>query len=221
MSDFDQERRNEILDEIIMSRRTVRNFTPDAPARELVLQVIQAGLYAPYARAAVENFEDGYFRRFFVVCNGTGSMSAISSMMNRMVCEKYAQLERQRSGDPSFKERSRSWAQRLKWFKDLDHVPGVTTSPYYILIAEHRGIPDLGQRSLAHCLENMWLKATVLGLAFQITTMASDMGDDEEFCGLLKLEPGEWDLMGCALGYARKSPGPSKRPPVDEVTTWL
>lgn len=221
MSDFDQERRNEILDEIIVSRRTVRNFTPDAPARELVLQVIQAGLYAPYARAAVESFKDGYFRRFFVVRNGTGSMSEISSMMNRMVREKHAQLEGQRSADPSFKELSRSWAKRLKWFKDLGHVPGVTTSPYYILIAEHRGIPDLGQRSLAHCLENMWLKATVLGLAFQITTMASDMGDDEEFCGLLKLEPGEWDLMGCALGYAGKTPGPSKRPPVDEVTTWL
>lgn len=213
--------KNEILDEIIVSRRTVRNFLTDVPSEELVREVIRAGLYAPYARAAVESFKDGYFRRFFVVRNGTGSMSSVSSMINRMVRVKSAQLERQSKADPALEEKSRSWAKRLKWFQDLGHVPGVTTAPYLIVIAEHRGIPDLGQRSLAHCLENMWLKATSLGLAFQIISMVSDMGDDSEFCDLLKLAPGEWDLMGCSLGYAKKAPGRSKRPSEEEVTTWL
>jgi hypothetical protein len=67
----------------------------------------------------------------------------------------------------------------------------------------------------------MWLKATALDVAFQIISVTSKMGDDLQLCGLLGLKPGEWDLMGCAVGYAKQSLGPSKRPPADEVTVWL
>jgi hypothetical protein len=49
------------------------------------------------------------------------------------------------------------------------------------VIAEHRGIPDLGQHAFAHCLENMWLKATALDLAFQIISVTSKMSDDAHF----------------------------------------
>ncbi|MFA5182958.1 MAG: nitroreductase family protein [Syntrophales bacterium] len=118
-------------------------------------------------------------------------------------------------------EKSLSWRQRLKWFQDLGHVPGVTNAPYLIVIAEHRGIPDLGQHALAHCLENMWLKATALNLGFEIISVMSKMGDDEQFCRLLGLRPGEWDLMGCAVGYSEHPLSPSIRPTAEGVTVWL
>lgn len=97
----------------------------------------------------------------------------------------------------------------------------MTNAPDFIVIAEHRGIPDLGPHALAHCLENMWLKATALGIAFQIISVTADMGDHQEFCRLLGLAPGEWDLMGCAFGYGAKPVNPSHRPPLAEVVTWL
>ncbi|MCE5336539.1 MAG: nitroreductase family protein [Desulfobacteraceae bacterium] len=77
------------------------------------------------------------------------------------------------------------------------------------------------RRVLAHCLENMWLKATALDLAFHIISITAKMSDEARFCGLLGLKPGEWDLMGCALGYAKQPLGPSKRPPAGQLTSWL
>jgi len=50
--------------------------------------------------------------------------------------------------------------------------------PYYIVVAERSGIPPAEQQSLAHCLENMWLKATALGLGFQLVSVTAQMGRD-------------------------------------------
>ena len=47
MSKFDTKLRNEILDDIIISRRTIRTFRPDAPGEDMVRQIITAGLHAP------------------------------------------------------------------------------------------------------------------------------------------------------------------------------
>ncbi len=221
MTDFTPEQKNEVLDSIILSRRTVRNFGHAVPAEDLVMQVITAGLHAPYAKAAVERFKDGYFRRFFVIRAGSDAMAKASELVTERVKELAAELEEKGKAEPAYAEKSRSWSKRLKWFLDLGHVPGVTNAPYFIVIAEHRGIPDLGEHALAHCLENMWLKATALGLAFQIISVVSKMGDSVQFCRLLNLEPHEWDLMGCALGYAEKPLKPSQRPAADSVTFWL
>lgn len=223
MSAIDAKLKNEILDDIILSRRTIRGFRSESPEEDMVRQVINAGLHAPYAKAEVEKFTDGYFRRFFVLRAGSDSMATASACLNEKVKELDAELEEKGKADPVVAEKSHSWANRLKWFQDLGHLPGVTNAPYFIIIAEYRGmgIPDLGQHALAHCLQNMWLKATALDLAFQIVSVTSEMGNDTQFCGLLGLKPGEWDLMGCALGYAKKTPGPSRRPSVDEITVWL
>lgn len=215
------ELKNKALDEVIRSRRTIREFRPEAPERGAVLQVITAGLHAPFVMAAVERYTDGPFRRFFVLEKGGASLAAASERMNAKVKELAAELEARGQKDPAYKDKASSWLKRLKWFESLGHVPGVTNAPYFIVIAERRGIPDLGQHALAHCLENMWLKATAMGLAFQIISVTGKMGDDAAFCALLGLEPGRWDLMGCALGYARESLGPSERPSAASATTWL
>ena len=40
---------NDSLDKILQTRRSIREFTPEIPPRELVEQIIGAGLLAPYA----------------------------------------------------------------------------------------------------------------------------------------------------------------------------
>jgi nitroreductase len=70
-------------------------------------------------------------------------------------------------------------------------------------------------------MENMWLKATALDLGFHLVSVTSEMESDEEFCKILGIRPGEWELMGCAVGYPEDELSPSIRPPIDELTRWL
>src|SRR5665647_302111 len=46
----------------------------------------------------------------------------------------------------------------------------VGTAPEFIVVSEKKGFPAVEQQSLAHCLENMWLKATSLDLGFQLVS---------------------------------------------------
>jgi hypothetical protein len=91
---------------------------------------VTAGLHAPYAKAAVENFTSGYFRRFFVMRKGSETMAMASALLNEKVKELAADLAGKAKANPAIEEKSRSWRQRLKWFQDLGHVLGVTNGPY-------------------------------------------------------------------------------------------
>jgi nitroreductase len=110
---------------------------------------------------------------------------------------------------------------RLDTIKSLGMVPGIGTAPFYIIVAEKRGFPPVELQSLAHCLENMWLKATALDLGFQIVSITAQMADNARFCSILGIETGNWALMGCATGYPAETLSPSIRPSLKEVTTWL
>jgi len=55
---------NKIIDQVIESRRSIRKFKLEAPPKELIEQVLQAGLLAPYSGVGVTR-ED--FRRFIVI----------------------------------------------------------------------------------------------------------------------------------------------------------
>jgi nitroreductase len=132
-----------------------------------------------------------------------------------------ADLEKAMHNDPSLRAKAAGFVRRLSMIQGAGIVPGIGTAPYYIVVAERRGFPPVELQSLAHCLENMWLKATALGLAFQIVSVTSEMSSDPAFCAILGTPPGEWALMGCAVGYPADELSPSIRPPVEDVTVWL
>jgi nitroreductase len=67
----------------------------------------------------------------------------------------------------------------------------------------------------------MWLKATALGLGFQLVSATAQMDDNPEFCSALGINPAEWALNGCAIGYPAEELTYSVRLPVEEVTCWL
>lgn len=90
----------------------------------------------------------------------------------------------------------------------LDPVFFSGTAPYFIVVAERKGFPPVEQQVLAHCLENIWLKATALGLGFQLVSITAQMADNPAFCTLLGISPGEWALIGCAVGYPVKELSP-------------
>lgn len=212
--------KNVYLDQILAERRSHRMFRPDFCSEDEIRRILHAGLLAPFAAAAVGNSHD-YFRRFFVMRRGSESMNAVIPLVKQQVQKMSAELEAVMKKDPALRAKAAGFARRLSMMQEKGFVPGIGTAPYYIVVAERRGFPPVELQSLAHCLENMWLKATALDLGFQIVSITSQMSSDPAFCAILGLPAGEWELMGCAVGYPADELSPSIRPPVEDVTVWL
>lgn len=214
------EQRNVCLDQILAERRSYRMFRPEIPPDDAIRRILHAGLLAPFAAAAVGTSKD-YFRRFFVMRNGSAGLKAAIPLAMEQVAVMARDLERGMEKDPALRGKAGMFAQRLAAMKKRGLVPGIGTAPVYIVVAERKGFPPVELQSLAHCMENMWLKATALGLGFQLVSLTSQMSGNPAFCAILGIPVGEWELMGCAIGYPADELSPSIRPPVEDVTRWL
>ncbi len=82
---------NKFIDQVIATRRSIRKFKLEAPPRELVEQILQAGLLAPYASASVSR-ED--FRRFIVIPRESKATAQVASIMRRKAESWAKQLKR-------------------------------------------------------------------------------------------------------------------------------
>jgi nitroreductase len=214
------EQKNVYLDQILAERRSYRMFKPEFPYEDDIRRILHAGLLAPYAAAAIGGSKD-YFRRFFVMKKGSQSLNAAIPLVMEQVNVMAQGLEKEMATNPALRQKAVMFVQRLEMFRKAGRVPGVGNAPYYIVVAERKGFPPVELQSLAHCLENMWLKATALELGFQLVSITSQMSGNTEFCKILGIPAGEWELMGCAVGYPADELSPSIRPPVEDVTRWL
>ena len=208
------------FDRILAERRSYLMFKPEFPPEDAIRRILHAGLLAPFAAAVVGNSTD-YFRRFFVMRKGSKSMNAASSLVFEQVRVMAGTVKKEMDKNPEIRKMAGSFAQRLDAIQKMGRVPGIGTAPYYVVVAERKGYPPVELQSLAHCMENMWLKATALGLGFQMVSVTSEMSNSPEFCRILGIPTGKWELMGCAIGYPHDELSPSIRPPVDDVTRWL
>lgn len=209
---------NAVLDEIIASRRSIRAFAPGAPPREAIEKLIAAGLQAPYAALAVAGRDD--FRRFFIFTQGTPSMAEAGRLIQKAVRARLDNVLKERGRAPVPSDPDFTYLQRTKSLADDIH-PALKTAPFVIVIAEYQGIPPAGLQSLAHTLENMWLKATALGLAFQLLSVVESMSGDRDFVRLLGLPFGEFVLDGCAIGHPAADPPPARRPDPRIAVRWM
>ncbi len=209
---------NQLFDRLIEERRTVRSFTEQVPSRDDIEKVIRAGLWGPYAAPAVAGTK--VFRRFFVLERSGSSMDALTDIAIRTMRATGDRLMKLCESEPAMAEKAAPFAQRLQMMAASGSV-ALQEAPYYIVIAEKKGIPKAEQQSLAHVLENMWLKATALGMGFRLISMTEQMGHDAEFCKLLGMPPGEFAYDGCSVGYAIEWPPAPPRPTYGEAVTWL
>lgn len=209
---------NDVFDNIIETRRSIRFFKDEMPPKEFIEDIIKAGLFAPYAAQAVGGEE--YFRKFIVISKDSQQLKKIAEITKNKVRVMSEQLNAQMEKNPYLKEKGKSFSKRLELFADKG-VLGIGTAPYYIVVAEKKGMPPVEQQSLAHCLQNMWLKATSLNLGFHLVSATAQMGEDEDFCEILGINHGEFGLNGCAVGYPKEIPPKALRPAVKEVTKWI
>jgi nitroreductase len=214
---FDREF-NALFDELIKARRTIRAFSDEVPPRGMIEEILRAGLLAPYSPNSVG--DEKHFRRFIVVERGGDARRRTAELLQSSAQRASARIEREMETDPRFKERGLAFAGILSRMASSG-IPGFAGFPYYIVIAEKTGVPPVELRSLSHAMENMWLKATALGLGFRLITATVDLARDREFCELLGIPFGEFGLDGCVIGYPAADPGPSVRPGAAEVTRWI
>jgi nitroreductase len=200
------------FDVIVRARHSIRAFSPIPPSREDVEAIIQAGLLAPFAALAVAGKPD--FRKVFVLRNSSAAMEATASILKNRIAKQADELEKKVGPVPFVLNLKRIGQQG---------VPGVGSAPYFVVVGERKGMPPVAAQSLSYCLQNMWLKATSLGIGLQLVSATTQMDSDPEFCGLLNIPVGAYALDGCALGYpADKYQPPSvEYPTLGKSVSWL
>ena len=201
-----------VLDEIVRARHSVRAFSPISPNQEDVEAIIQAGLLAPFGAFAVAGQSD--FRKVFILTHSTAEMEDAKNILKSRITNQANELEKKVGLVP--------FVQNLKRIGQQG-VPGVGSAPYYLVIAERKGMPAVAAQSLCYCLENMWLKATTLGVGLHLVSATTQMDSDPEFCKLLNIPVGEYALDGCALGFPEDEyqPRSVKYPTLKESVRWL
>ncbi|MEN6317319.1 MAG: nitroreductase family protein [Syntrophaceae bacterium] len=192
------------LDVIIRARHSVRAFNPVPPAKEAIEAIIQAGLFAPFGALAVAGKPD--FKKIFVMRNSSSAMEAAADILKNRMAKLADELENKVGPVP--------FVQNLKRI-GKQGVSGVGNAPYFVVVGERKGMPPIAAQSLSYCLQNMWLKATSLGIGLQLVSATMQMDSDPDFCRLLGIPYGEYALDGCALGY----PSDDYQPPSIEYPT--
>jgi nitroreductase len=192
------------IDVIIRARHSVRAFSSIPPSQEAIEVIIQAGLLAPFGALAVAGRPD--FRKVFVIRSSSSAMEAAADILKNRMARVADELEKKVGPVP--------FVQNLKRIGQQG-VSGVGNAPYFVVVGERKGMPPIAAQSLSYCLQNMWLKATSLGIGLQLISATMQMDSDPDFCRLLGIPCGEYALDGCALGY----PSDNYQPPSVEYPT--
>jgi len=126
---------NKFIDQVIESRRSIRKFKGESPPRDLIEQILQAGLLAPYAAASVSR-ED--FRRFIVIPRESKTTAQIAAIMKRRAESWSKEMENQMQLDEFTNQRAGPFLERLKLAGEHG-MPNIGKAPYYIVVAEQKG----------------------------------------------------------------------------------
>jgi len=215
---------NAALDSVILKRRTIRSFKNDDVPKESIEKIIKAGYLAPLG--GMTGLTLNQVRKFIVMKNGTQAHLRAKSLIYASAKRNKKKLQMVSLFMPKYKKQIGIFIERFKLVSEKG-IPGLEQAPYYIIIAEKRGmppakgVPPIEKQSMAHALENMWLKATALGLGFQLISATASMSNDREFIGILGLATGEYDIDGCAIGIAGQTPADKPEADPKEYINWL
>lgn len=205
---------SEVMDEIINARHSVKKFNTILPNKDDINQIIQAGLRAPYALFPAIGKKD--FRKVIAIPSTSSVMGKIVDVINNRLPKYATEVETEFGEVP--------YVKLTKHAASVGIIPLLGNTPYLLIAAERKGIPNIAGESLSYCMCNMWLKATSLKIGFRLISfiMTLNLGDDKEFCELLGIPSGEYALDACCLGYADDSYIPNVNyPNFDSNVTWL
>ena len=208
---------NDTFDEIIRKRRSIRTFKSIVPSKEIIKEIIQAGAYAPYAALAITDISQ--YRRFFVFTQNHGYLEKINIYIKAVAKSNLEKVKEEIKKEPALSEDAESYIRRLESFA-MNGFIGINEMPCLIIVAEKRGLPSMERQSLAHVLENMWLKVSAMDLGMHLFSIIESLSNHEEFSKLLKLNHGEYTYTGCVVGYPLHKAEKKEELQVDKSITW-
>lgn len=181
--------------EAIRKRKSTRNYTEEEVKREQIEQVLEAGRQAPFAGLAQAGKTD--FRHFFVIKRGSETAEKLMDLVLEARKEDPREVE-----EKHLEEKYPVYAGAVKngaGKKPMD----LFMAPLLIVAAERAGRPAREHAALGYVMENMWLRATELGLGFKLCSGVSDVKDQSAMKRLFGLpEEENYAFEGCSLGYA-------------------
>jgi len=207
---------NLILDQIISTRRSTRAFSDRMPERSDIEDVIDSGMKAPFASVSADDVD--IFRHFFPLPKGHKARTEIDELIKSQSLIDLDALVKETETNAFLMEHS----ERLKGLWSMvgnKGIPAFLDIPYFIVVAEWAGARRAEKQSLAHVMENMWLKATALNLGFCLVSPIESMSDNEAFCSLFNLPAGRYGFHGCLIGYPKSDHASSHK--VNGKVTWL
>ena len=208
---------NDVFDEIIRKRRSIRSFKSIVPSKEIIKEIITAGAYAPYGALAITDISQ--YRRFFVFTKNHGYLDRINTYIKEAAKANLEELEKDLKKEPDLKEESESYKRRLESFA-MNGFIGLSEVPCLVIIAEKRGLPSVERQSLAHVLENMWLKVAAMDMGMHLFSIIESLSSSKEFSSLLKLNHGEYTYTGCVIGFPLTKSEKKEDIHVDKSISW-
>lgn len=210
------EKDNQSLDQIMQARRICRGFTDQIPSKKDIEAIVEAGRLAPYA--SISSGDVDVFRHFFVMFKGHPYMKEIDRLIREQSQIDVDGLREEMQSDVFLQQYSdgleKMWSNVAK-----EGLPVFPDPPCLIILAEWRGARRAERQSLAHTIQNMWLKAIALNLDFNLISPIESMVDNEEFCNLFDLPTGRYGFHGCIVGYRAAKTLTSK--PITAEVHWL
>lgn len=191
---------NKVLDAIISERYTCRSFNDEIPKKSDIEAIIRAGQIAPYASISSKDVD--VFRHFFVLFQGDERYETIDRLIRQQSELDLCALKKEEENDIFLKEN----AGLLEWLWEGVAKNGVSVfpnPPCMIILAEWRGARRAEKQSLAHAMQNMWLKATALNYDFNILSVVESMVDNKEFCNLFGLPVNRYGFHACVIGHCK------------------
>jgi nitroreductase len=206
------------FDTLVRSRRSCRSFQKDKLDDASIRSILETGWLAPHAGASGVALVDK--RRFFVVRRESAAHNRLYTLALARVKANRKRLMIAGRFLPGLAKKTATFMKRL----DVLATGGIKTlqeASVWIIVAERKGFPPAETKSIAHVLQNMWLKATELGIGFMLLTMTGMLSADPVFMAELGLAKGEWELDGCLIGLPVNPATPSAEHLPANAVAWL
>jgi nitroreductase len=206
------------LEALLRSRRSVRSFKPELPARELIERVLDLAITAPSA----SNKQPW---RFLVV-HDKGTIMAMAAAVRAAVDHVATHVPE--SSQPSF----RAYGE---YFTRFEHAP-------VVIVPIHRGhtvlshlVDDALDSPARECITNMERDSGLIGTSLALMSLllaAQDAGLGasamtgpllavHELRAILRV-PASLGLVALVpIGYADEEPRPTERKPLSAVVRWI
>ncbi len=206
------------FDILVRARRSCRSFQDGLLDEAAVASILEAGWLAPHAGATGVALANK--RRFFVIRRASAAHDRIYALALARVRANRHRLMIAGRFVPGLAKKTASFMKRLDAF-DRDGIRTLQEAPVWIIVAERKGFPPAEAKSIAHVMQNMWLKATELGVGFMLLSLTGMLSGDAAIASELGLARGEWELDGCLVGLPARPSEPSAEHLPKDAVSWL